>query len=84
MSRDKQFVRVKWHDAQDDGRTWVPAEEIQPFTEAVCEVTSWGWLVGSTKLYVTLAADYITDGVYGRVTKIPRKMIVSIDEFRQE
>jgi len=47
-------------------------------------VTSWGWLVGSTKTYVTIAADYIKDGVYGRVTKIPRKMIVKIDEYEQE
>jgi len=79
----KTFVKVKWLDAQDNGQAWVPEEEIPAFTEAVCEVTSWGWLVGATKLYVTLAADHIADGTYGRVTKIPRKMIVSIDEYKQ-
>ena len=84
MSADKAFVKVTWLDAQDDGRTWVSAEDIQSFTEQQCGVTSWGWLVGSTKTYVTIAADYIKDGVYGRVTKIPRKMIVKIDEYEQE
>ena len=83
MSHDKPFVKVTWLDAQDDGRTWVPADEIQAFTEAEVRVVSWGWQVGVTKKYVTLAADYIADGVYGRVTKIPKKMIQSIDEYEQ-
>lgn len=85
MTLDKPFVKIVWHDAQDDGRTWVPEEDIQPFTEAICEVTSWGWLVGGSKKtkYITLAADYIADGTYGRVTKIPTGMIQSIDEFKQ-
>jgi len=83
VSADKTFVKVKWLDAQDDGRTWVPVDDIKAFTEASCEVTSWGWLVGSTKLYVTLAADYIQGDVYGRITKIPRRMITSIDEYEQ-
>lgn len=81
---DKRFVKVRWHDAQDEGRTWVPAEEIDRFTAELCEVTSWGWLVGETAKYITLAADYIPDGTYGRVTKIPRKMIVKIEDFRDE
>lgn len=86
MTHDKPFVKVVWHDAADNGATWVPAEDIQSFTEEVTEVTSWGWLVcGSRKTkYITLAADYITDGTYGRVTKIPAGMIVSLDEFKQE
>lgn len=84
MTHDKPFMKVVWHDAADDGRTWVPAEDIQPFTEELCEVTSWGWMVGASKKYITLAADYIADGTYGRVTKIPRGMVVSIDEFKQE
>lgn len=83
MTHNKPFVKIIWHDAQDDGRTWVPEEDIPQFTEDVCEVISWGWAVCSTKLYVTLAADYIKNDVYGRVTKIPRKMIVSIEEYKQ-
>ena len=85
MIHDKPFVKIIWHDAQDDGRTWVAADEIAEFANATCEVTSWGWAVASTKKYVTLAADYIHDGAtYGRITKIPRGMIVSIEEFHQE
>jgi hypothetical protein len=81
---EKAFVKVTWHDARDDDRTWVDEKEIQPFNDAVCEVTSWGYLVAQSKLYVTLAADYMKDGVYGRVTKVPRKMIVTIEEFKTE
>ena len=86
MTHDKPFVKVIWHDAADEGRTWVPAEDIQAFTDEATEVVSWGWLVcGSRKTkYITLAADYIADGTYGRVTKIPTGMIVRWDEFKQE
>jgi hypothetical protein len=85
MTHDKPFVKVIWHDAADNGHTWVPAEDIQSFTEEITEVTSWGWLVcGSRKAkYIALAADYIKDGTYGRVTKIPAGMIESIEEFKQ-
>lgn len=84
---DTRFVKVRWHDAADEGRTWVPGEEIDSFTEELCEVTSWGWLVGETKKYITLAADCIPDEplpTWGRVTKIPRKMIVSIEDYEDE
>jgi len=86
MIHDKPFVRIIWHDAADDTRTWVPAEDIADFTDKVVEVISWGWLVGGSRKskYITLAADYIKDGTYGRVTKIPSKMVVAFDEFRQE
>lgn len=81
---DKRFVKVKWNDAQDNGQTWVPPEEIAKFTEELCEVISWGYLVGATKKYVTLAADSIVDGPYGRVTKIPVPMIITIEDFKDE
>ena len=86
MTHTKPFVRVIWHDAQDEGSAWVPEENIPAFTEAVVEVVSWGYLVGGSKKskYVTLAADYIKDGTYGRVTKVPSGMIVSIQEFKQD
>lgn len=80
----KRFVKITWLDAQDEGHTWVMEADIQPFTEAICKVVSWGWLVGETKKYVSLAADYIEDGVYGRVTKIPRGMIQHIEDFKSE
>lgn len=81
---ERKFVKVCWHDAQDEGRTWVQDEELQPFTEALCEVISWGWLVGETKKYVTIAADFSAPSTWGRVTKIPRGMVVKIEEFEQE
>ena len=86
MSLDKAFVKVTWHDAADNGQTWVQAEDIPGFTEEVIEVISWGWLVGGSKKskYITLAADYIKEGVYGRVTKIPTKMVIRIEEYKQE
>ena len=86
MTHDKPFVRVVWNDAADEGRTWVPAEDIPAFTEKIVEVTSWGWLVGGSRRskYITLAADYIADGTYGRVTKIPAQMVVALEEFKQE
>jgi len=86
MTHDKPFVKIIWHDACDEGSAWVAAEDIPKFTAEVVEVISWGWLVcGSKKTkYVTLAADYIKDGTYGRVTKIPTGMIVSWAEFKQE
>lgn len=81
---ERRFVKVTWHDAMDDSRTWVPEEDIPQFTESICEVVSWGYLVGATKKYVTLAADAITDGPYGRVTKIPLGMIVKIEDYKDE
>lgn len=80
----KRFVKVRWHDAQDEGSAWVQAEDLQRFTDELCEVISWGWLVSETKKYITLAADYIPSGdTYGRVTKIPRGMVVKIEEYEQ-
>ena len=80
----KKFVKVTWHDAQDAPDTWVHQDDVQHFTDSLCEVTSWGWIVGQSKHYLTLAADYVKDGDYGRVTKIPRGMIVKTEEFQDE
>lgn len=81
----KSFVKVCWHDACDEEKTWVAAADVEAFAQEPCEVVSWGWLVSQTQKYVTLAADYIpgTD-TYGRVTKIPKGMLVKIEEFKQE
>lgn len=87
MSPDRRFVKVRWMDAQDEGRTWVPGEDIDKFTQELCEVISWGWLVGETPKYITIAADCIPDEphpTWGRVTKIPRKMVLKIEDFEQD
>lgn len=82
---EKKFVRVRWHDAADLEKTWVQPEDIAQFTNELCEVISWGWLVSASKKYVTLAADYIADtDTYGRVTKIPKGMIAQVEEFKQK
>lgn len=81
---EKKFVRVLWHDAADLEKTWVQPEDIAQFTNELCEVVSWGWVVGTSKKYVTLAADYIAETeTYGRITKIPRGMVAKIEEFKQ-
>lgn len=80
---DKPFVCVTWHDAADKDGTWTHEAEIQAFGAELCEVVSWGWVVSRTKQYVTLAADYITDtDTWGRITKIPRGMVVKIEEMK--
>lgn len=73
------LVIIKWHDAEDVHETWSDAADIEKFGEAVVEVTSVGWEVKRTKLYLTIAADKTPDGTYGRVTKIPVNMIISED-----
>ena len=76
----KPFVKVVWHDASDEKRTWVTEDELN---ENTVVVDSYGFLLKKTRTYVHLAADY-SEGdetgadTYGRVCKIPRKMIKSI------
>lgn len=83
---DKRFVRVVWHDAADlSDKTWVSPEDVAQFSNELCEVISWGWLVSTSKTYLTLAADYIADTeTYGRVTKIPKGMVAKVEEFKQK
>lgn len=81
----KPFVKVIWHDATDDDRTWLKEADAVAFGELPLAVTSWGWLIGKSRHYITLAADFIPDTQhYGRVTKIPKAMLVKIEEFKQD
>ena len=76
---DKPFVRVAWHDAEDYRESnWASEEELQGFAASACEAISFGYVVKKNRGYITLAADYIAPDTFGRVMKIPRKMIVSI------
>lgn len=83
----KPFVKVVWLDASDPqgDESWYREAEAEAFGEELMEVTSFGYLVSKTALYVTLAADLITKGTklttYGRLTKIPRGMIQLIEEL---
>lgn len=85
----KRFVKVTWLDAADPpgGASWYLESEALTFGEELCEVESYGYVVSHTKLYLTLAADLITKGAtettYGRLTKIPSGMIVSIEDLKE-
>lgn len=78
----KPFVVVKWHDAEDSPVAWSTEEDLQDFATTVCEALSYGYVVKKTRGYITLAADYIAPDTYGRIMKIPRKMIISILEVQ--
>jgi hypothetical protein len=78
----KPMVVVRWLDAQDHAEKWVDEKDAEEFGGVDCEVTSVGFLVRKTDKYVTLAGDWdAIDSDYGRVTKIPTKMIVEIKEL---
>ena len=77
----KKLVRVEWLDAKDADGTWVGEKEAIEFNDKEVLVESYGLLVKKTKKYITLAADRcLEDKTYGRVTKIPTRMIRSITE----
>lgn len=79
----KPFVKITWHDASDEKRTWVTEEELN---ENSVIVDSYGFLLKKTKLYYHLAADYspgdeTSNTTWGRCCKIPKKMVQKIEEL---
>lgn len=82
MSRP--FAIVTWIDASDiesaNGQAWFDELELGKFAEEKVVVKSAGWVWSDTKLYLTLVGDDIIEGTkkptYGRITKIPKGMIV--------
>lgn len=75
----RQLVLVTWLDAQDHKDKWVDEHDAEAFTDEECKITSVGFLVRKTEKYVTIAGDWdAVDTDYGRVTKIPTKMVVDI------
>ena len=76
-----KLIKVVWHDAEDGHETWLDDKEIEAFGDKVVEVTSIGWEVKRTKQYVTIAADSVDDGTYGRVCKIPISLVQSIEDI---
>lgn len=80
---NKPFVKVTWDDAEDQGGTWLEEAEVEEFADHNCTVVSVGYLVSKTGKYLTLAADWIDElKHYGRVTKIPVGMVISVEEFK--
>lgn len=74
----KPFVIVGWHDAEDfTEETWLKEDTAVEFGEKNMMVVSGGFVISDTTKYLTLGADYDTENNnYGRVTKIPKGMIV--------
>lgn len=78
----KRFVKVEWLDAEDfRDATWATAEEAGAFNETECLVVSYGYLVAKSRTHLTLAADLAEPETYGRLIKIPRKMVKSCLDF---
>lgn len=79
------FVKVTWDDAEDpdNGNTWHSDTDVAEFAAQTTLVVSVGFKVSDTAKYVTLAADWIERlQQFGRLTKIPKGVIQSIDEFK--
>ena len=81
---DKQRIEVVWHDAADQPDTWVSPEDVEQFGDNVLVVTSIGYEIKRTKLYLTLVGDLTSEGDSGRVCKIPIGMIQSTKELTYE
>lgn len=77
-----QRVEIRWRDAQDHADKWVDEDDAKEFGDADCVIVSIGYLVSQTAKYLTLAGDWdATDKDFGRVTKIPSSMLVSIENL---
>lgn len=78
-----KLVKVTWDDAEDpSGQTWVEDDDLDGFMQTACVVTSVGFLARETESHILLVADRIPHAsTYGRVTKIPRGMILSLEEL---
>lgn len=79
------FVKVTWDDAEDPdtGNAWHSDQDVAEFAETTTLVVSVGFKVSDTPKYVTLAADWIERlKQFGRITKIPKGVIQSIEEFK--
>lgn len=78
----KPFVKVTWLDAEDfRDATWATAEEAAAFNAKPCEVVSYGYLIAKSRTHLTIAADLAEPETYGRLIKIPRKMIQQTEDL---
>lgn len=78
----KPIVRVTWNDAADHPEPWVHEEDLKKFADSPAAVVSVGYLIKKDRHYITIAGDYQPDlNIWGRVTKIPKKMVTKIEEI---
>lgn len=78
-----KLVKVTWDDAEDPDyeKAWLSADDLDEFLTQRALVESCGFLVRENETHILLAADRIQDfNHHGRVTKIPRAVIHSIEE----
>lgn len=78
-----KLVKVTWHDAEDPTtNVWTDEEDAEVFADQTCEIVSYGLVVKQTPGHLTIGADWIArDRNWGRLTKIPMGMIVSVEEI---
>lgn len=83
-----RLVIVTWIDASDPdhAQTWYSGEDLDKFSSEEVKVTSVGFIKSDTKLYLTIAADYIAEedgsiNTWSRPTKIPHGMIQTIQDI---
>lgn len=73
---------IRWNDAQDHPSKWVDESDALAFGESSCEIISVGFLISKTAKYLTIGGDWdAVDKDYGRVTKIPIGMIISVESI---
>ncbi len=79
------LVKVEWLDSQDHKDNWVAEADAETFADVECKIVSYGIVVRKTAKYLTIAGDWdASDRDYGRVTKVPVGMLVSITRLREE
>ncbi len=80
----RKLVLVSWNDAQDFEQSWVGEADATKFGEEDCRILSVGWVISDTAKYLTIGGDWhATESDYGRVTKIPKGMVISMVELQE-
>lgn len=75
----KRRVEVTWLDSQDHPDAWVAEAEASAFGQAICPVTSLGYVMSDTDKYLTIGGDWDeSDQNWGRVTKITKGTILKV------
>lgn len=82
MIAKHQLVRVSWDDTEEPKGGWQDEAEVATFAAEETLVSSVGFVVSDTDKYLTISGDYIKKlGHYGRVMKIARPQVVSVEEL---
>ncbi len=78
----KQLVQILWHDSRDADIAWMTETDAVAYGEEPCEIYSVGYLISKGTKFVTIGADWNPqDKDFGRVTKVPVGMVISIQEL---